>query len=135
MKKETAYLVEAPASLLDFMLSHVAGQSRNSVKHLLSRGQVLVDNVPQKQFDFSLAVGQTVTILPQAKGAALPFPILYEDDGLLVVHKPTGLLSVATDTQKARTAYRFTADYLRARDPRVWTGILPGFCFFPNQKN
>ena len=119
MKKETAYLVEAPASLLDFMLSHVAGQSRNSVKHLLSRGQVLVDNVPQKQFDFSLAVGQTVTILPQAKGAALPFPILYEDDGLLVVHKPTGLLSVATDTQKARTAYRFTADYLRARDPRV----------------
>lgn len=118
MKKETAYPVESPALLLDFLLSHVAGQSRNSIKHLLSRGQVLVDNVPQKQFDLPLSPGQTVTVLPQARGAALPFPVLYEDGGLLVIHKPAGLLSVATDTQKSRTAYRFTADYLRARDPR-----------------
>lgn len=117
MKKETVFPVAEPASLLDFLLSHVAGQSRNSVKHLLSRGQVLVDNVPQRQFDLPLAAGQTVTILPQARGAALPFPILYEDKELLVIHKPAGLLSVATDAQKDRTAYRLTADYLRARDP------------------
>jgi len=119
MKKETSFPVESPAPLLDFLLSHVAGQSRNSVKHLLSRGQVLVDNVPQKQFDLPLTPGQTVTVLPQARGAALPFPVLYEDEGLLVVHKPAGLLSVATDAQKNRTAYRLAADYLRARDPRA----------------
>lgn len=119
MKKETVFPVESPASLLDFLLSHVTGQSRNSVKHLLSRGQVLVDNVPQKQFDLFLRPGQTVTVLPQARGAALPFPVLYEDEGLLVVDKPAGLLSVATDAQKDRTAYRFTADHLRARDPQA----------------
>lgn len=119
MKKETVFSVAEPASLLDFLLAHVAGQSRNSVKHLLSRGQVLVDNMPRKQFDFPLAPGQSVTILPQAKGAVLPFPILYEDEGLLVIHKPAGLLSVATETQKTRTAYRLAADYLRARDPRA----------------
>lgn len=118
MKRETAYPVENPAPLLDFLLSHVEGQSRNSVKHLLSRGQVLVDNIPQKQFDLPLSPGQIVTVLPQARGAALPFPVLYEDGGLLIIHKPAGLLSVATDTQKSRTAYRLTADYLRARDPR-----------------
>lgn len=118
MKKEISYPVENPALLLDFLLSHVAGQSRNSVKHLLSRGQVLVDNIPQKQFDLSLSPGQSVTILPQAKGMSLPFPVLYEDGGLLAIHKPAGLLSVATDTQKSRTAYRLTADYLHARDPR-----------------
>lgn len=119
MKKETTYPVESPASLLDFLLSHVEGQSRNSIKHLLSRGQVLVDNVPQRQFDLPLSSGQIVTVLPQAKGALLPFPILYEDGELLVIHKPAGLLSVATDTQKSRTAYRLTADHLRARDPRA----------------
>ncbi len=119
MKKETVFPVAEPASLLDFLLSHVTGQSRNSIKHLLSRGQVLVDNVPQRQFDLPLATGQTVTVLPQAKGAVLPFPVLFEDGELLVIHKPAGLLSVATDTQKDRTAYRLTVDYLRARDPRA----------------
>ncbi len=117
MKQETSFPVESAASLLDFLLLHVSGQSRNSVKHLLSRGQVLVDNIPQRQFDLPLAPGQMVTVLPQAKGAVLPFPVLYEDEGLLVIHKPAGLLSVSTETQKSRTAYRMTADYLRARDP------------------
>lgn len=118
MKRETQFPVAESASLLDFLLSHVEGQSRNSVKHLLSRGQVLVDNVPQTQFDLSLLPGQTVTILPQVKGALLPFPILYEDAGLLAINKPAGLLSVATESQKSRTAYRYVSDYLRARDPQ-----------------
>lgn len=118
MKRETRFPVAESASLLDFLLFHVEGQSRNSVKHLLSRGQVLVDNVPQTQFDLPLLPGQTVTVLPQAKGALLPFPVLYENAGLLAVNKPAGLLSVATESQKSRTAYRYVSDYLRARDPQ-----------------
>ena len=118
-KKEITYPVEAPGTLLEFLLAHVSGQSRNSVKHLLSRGQVLVDNRPQTRFDRALTPGQTVTVLPQAKGAALPFPVLYEDDGLIAIQKPAGLLSVATETEKYRTAYRMVTDYLRARDPRA----------------
>lgn len=118
MRQETSYPVESATSLLDFLLFHIKGQSRNSVKHLLSRGQVLVDNIPQRQFDLLLSPGQLVTVLPQARGASLPFPVLYEDERLLVVNKPAGLLSVATEAQKNRTAYRLTADYLKARSPQ-----------------
>lgn len=118
MKKETDFQVAEDASLLAFLLSHMEGLSRNSVKHLLSRGQVLVDNVPQTRFDLPLLPGQRVTVLPQAKGASLPFPVLYEDAGLLAVCKPAGLLSVATESQKVHTAYRYVSDYLRARDPK-----------------
>lgn len=119
MKKETRFPVAEHTSLLDFLLSHVTGQSRNSVKHLLSRGQVLVDNVPQTKFDFPLLPGQSVSVLPQAKGAALPFPVLYENAGLLVISKPAGLLSVATESQKTHTAYRYVSDHLRSRDPQA----------------
>lgn len=118
MKKETAYTVEASAPLLDFLLAHVQGQSRNSVKHLLSRGQVLVDGVPQTRFDLTLAPGQKVALTAPSKGPALPFPVLYEDEGLLVIHKPAGLLSVGTETEKKRTAYRILSDHLRSRDSR-----------------
>lgn len=118
-KKEISYPVEAPGALLDFLLARVSGQSRNSVKHLLSRGQVLVNNRPQTHFDCALITGQTVTVLPQARGASLPFSILYEDAGLIAVQKPAGLLSVATETEKRRTVYRMVTDYLRARDPHA----------------
>lgn len=39
--------------------------------------------------------------------------IIYEDDDLLVVNKPSGLLTVGTDTEKSRTAYFMLTDYVR----------------------
>lgn len=119
IKKDVSYPVEAQEALLEFLLHHISRQSRNSVKHLLSRGQVLVDNRPQTRFDYTLVPGQIVTVLPQARGATLPFPVLYEDAGLIAVQKPSGLLSVATEAERHRTAYRMVTEYLRARDPHA----------------
>lgn len=39
--------------------------------------------------------------------------ILYEDRDILVVEKPAGLLTMATDSEKNRTAYHFLTDYVR----------------------
>jgi len=39
--------------------------------------------------------------------------ILHEDRDILVVDKPAGLLTIATDTEKTRTAYFALTDYVR----------------------
>ncbi|HEY1266830.1 MAG TPA: RluA family pseudouridine synthase [Candidatus Binatia bacterium] len=39
--------------------------------------------------------------------------ILYEDRDILVVDKPAGLLTIATDKEKSRTAYFILTDYVR----------------------
>jgi RluA family pseudouridine synthase len=39
--------------------------------------------------------------------------IIYEDPDILVVDKPPGLLTIATDTEKSRTAYFILTDYVR----------------------
>jgi RluA family pseudouridine synthase len=39
--------------------------------------------------------------------------ILYEDKDILVVDKPAGLLAVATEREKARTAHSILTDYIR----------------------
>ena len=39
--------------------------------------------------------------------------ILYEDADVLVVDKPAGLLTIATDKEKSRTAYFILTDYVR----------------------
>lgn len=44
--------------------------------------------------------------------------ILYEDDDILVVDKPAGLLTIATEREKARTAYYALTDYVRKGNPR-----------------
>lgn len=46
--------------------------------------------------------------------------ILYEDNDILVVDKAVGLLTIATETDRERTAYRLATDYVRrgqARSP------------------
>ena len=111
------YTVDAPDTLLPFLLGHVKGKSRNNVKSLLSRRLVAVDGVPASRFDTPLAPGQQVAILPASapRPDALPFPILYEDEHLIVVNKPPKLLSVANDKEKTRTAYHMVTDYVKSR--------------------
>ena len=114
---EISYPVTEPAALLPFLLEQVKGKSRNNVKSLLSRRLVAVDGVPVSQFDTPLTPGQQVTILSASapRADALPFPLLYEDEHLIVVNKPAKLLSVATDKEKTRTAYHMVTDYVKSR--------------------
>jgi RluA family pseudouridine synthase len=44
--------------------------------------------------------------------------MLYEDEDILVVDKPAGLLTVGTDNNKTRTAYYMLTDYVRKGNPR-----------------
>ncbi|MEG2455451.1 MAG: RluA family pseudouridine synthase [Oscillospiraceae bacterium] len=123
---ETPYSVLEPTTLLPFLLQNMTGFSRNTVKSLLAGRQILVDGRPTTQFDAPLAVGQTVSLLPKGgpTGATLPFPLLYEDDELLVIDKPCGLLSIATDKEKSATAYHAVTDYVRARDEAARIFVL-----------
>ncbi|MDP3478175.1 MAG: RNA pseudouridine synthase, partial [Desulfoprunum sp.] len=43
--------------------------------------------------------------------------IVFEDRDLIVIDKPAGLLTVATDTEKRKTAYSILSDYVKKRDP------------------
>ncbi|MEG2987860.1 MAG: RluA family pseudouridine synthase [Oscillospiraceae bacterium] len=114
---ETGFAVTAADTLLPFLLTHVKGCSRNTVKNLLAKRQILVDGHPTTQFDAPLTPGQTVTLLPKGGPAVpeLPFSLLYEDEELIAIDKPAGLLSIATDKEKTQTAYHILTDYLRKR--------------------
>ncbi len=111
--------VEGETTLLPFLLEQVKGKSRNAVKNLLTHRQVLVDGKAVTRHDTPLVPGSVVTLLPPDAPAPadLPFPICYEDDWLLAVEKPAGLLSVASDRERERTAYRMTLEAYQVKDP------------------
>lgn len=110
---------EEETTLLPFLLTQVRGKSRNAVKNLLTHRQVLVDGHVTTRHDAVLQPGSVVTLLPpeSAAPADLPFPICYEDGDLLAIEKPAGLLSVASDAERQRTAYCMVTEALKVRDP------------------
>lgn len=111
--KEQRFTATEEGQLLSFLLTHIKGQSRNNIKSILSRGQVLVDGRKTTQFDHPVAVGSVVTVRPpEAKGDKLPFQILHEDDDIIVIDKPAGLLSMANEKEKERTAYHMVTAYM-----------------------
>jgi tRNA pseudouridine32 synthase/23S rRNA pseudouridine746 synthase/23S rRNA pseudouridine1911/1915/1917 synthase len=50
---------------------------------------------------------------PSRHGLPLGLTIIHEDRDILVVNKPAGLLTMATDSEKERTAYFAATDYIR----------------------
>lgn len=50
--------------------------------------------------------------------------LLYEDSDILVVHKPAGLLSIATDTRKDRSAYFFLGEYLHKKGEKRSVAVV-----------
>jgi 23S rRNA pseudouridine1911/1915/1917 synthase len=103
-------------------LFKVLGLRRVSVKNLLKHGAVRVNGATVRQFDRLLSPGDKVTIGSLQAAAAIDrleqarIRLVYEDDALIVVDKPSGLLTVATDREKADTLYVRLNEYLRGRN-------------------
>ena len=110
--------VKQECELLTFLLETFKGQSRNSVKSMLSSHRVSIDGAPITQFNFKLYPGDTVIISssPIRKKTRSNLPIIYEDDEFIVINKPSGLLSIASDKEKGSTAYRMLSDYVQQKD-------------------
>ncbi len=112
------FKVKEECELLEFLLLKYPNLSRNAVKSLLSHHQVSVDGAPVSQYNLKLVKEDVVIVSkrPITKHQRADLPIIYEDNELIVINKPSGLLSVASDTEKSRTAYRMVSDYIQQKD-------------------
>ena len=117
----TEFTVYRESELLEFLLFKMPKRSRKDVKRILANHQVSVGGAPVSQFDFKLYPEDVVVVSKYriAKRERKDLPILYEDDELVVIDKPSGLLSTATEREKGRTAYRLVSDYVTQTDPKA----------------
>ena len=110
--------VDRECELLEFLLSTFKDQSRNSVKSLLSSHRVSIEGAPISQFNFKLYPGDVVIITkdPIKKKIRKDLPIIFENDEMIVINKPSGLLSVPSDKEKGSTAFRMVTDYVQQKN-------------------
>lgn len=105
--------------LLKFLLSNSNGKSRTTIKSYLSNRQILVNGIITKQFDTILVEGDKVEINLGMSGSEFRNPMLrivYEDDYIILIDKKYGLLSMASDTEREKTAYFILSDYVKKKD-------------------
>ncbi len=115
------YVVYKDTTLLEFLFYKMPDTPKKNVKSLLSHHQVAVGGVPVSQFDYPLTKEDVVTVSKYriSKKTRQDLPILYEDDDIIALDKPSGLLSVATEREKGKTAYRLVSDYVTSRNKRA----------------
>ena len=117
--KTDTFIVENNDTLLAFLLSTMPHKSRNLLKAVLRDKQVAVDGTAVSQFDHPLLPGQHVEVSWQKKTAHQQphgLDIVYEDLELIIINKPSGLLTIATDKEKRRTAFAILSDYVKTQD-------------------
>jgi len=114
------YTVRAPGSLgecLGRLLAEASGRTR---KQLLASGRVRVNGTTARRADVALVAGDVVELATRGSHATLLPPglrLLHEDDDVIVVDKPAGLLTIATEHERRRTVYAHLTTLARSRKP------------------
>src|SRR3989337_3017732 len=101
----------APAgrsTLLDRLRALFPEASGRSLRQWLRDGRVRVSGAVARDGRAAVGTGQAVAL--GATASRMPFPaalrLVHEDADLLVIDKPPGLLTIATDRERERTVYR-----------------------------
>lgn len=104
--------------LLDWLLTHRPGLKRAAAKGLLRSGRVTVNGVVAHRHDHPVEHGDMVRVGPAVADRSLSaagLRVVFEDDAVVAVEKPAGLLTVATEGEKIDTAFARLRDHLTAR--------------------
>lgn len=118
-------VVEEPVALFEFLARRLQGWNRNTLRERLREGRVSVNGATVKRGNHALAAGDEVEVAgrePAAARAPAKLVILYEDERLIAIDKPAGLLSVSTERGGERTALTLvrTALSTPGRPAHLW---------------
>mgnify|MGYP006173562563 FL=1 len=128
--------VEKNTPLLELLSVMFENSSRRKIRKMLTDGRILVDGVVVHKAQLEVEAGQIIEMVsksralednppPRAKKkSARKLKIIHEDDHLLVVSKPEGLLSVATDRMEPDTLHSRCINYVREEDSSAWCHIV-----------
>ncbi|MBI4115369.1 MAG: RluA family pseudouridine synthase [Candidatus Omnitrophica bacterium] len=112
--------VQHEEALLAYLFTALPDTKKTVVKQRLKHGCVSVNGRIQTRFDHLLVPGDEIRIESSKSRAVTPalqfnIEIIYEDDCLLVINKPAGLLSIATEKIQRETAIYSVNDYLNKK--------------------
>ena len=119
------YIVNEESKLLEYVLLVNKDLSNKKIKNLLKYGNILINGKVVKKYDYELKKGDIITFGEEnAKRANTKLNILFEDDNIVVVNKPYGLLTISTEKEKEKTLYKEVSDYVKLSNKKATIFIV-----------
>lgn len=99
------YTAQENIHLLDALAQLSPNSSKNTLRSWVKEGRVYVDGISFNQPQAEIKAGQVIAIGPRKKFIRGDIEIIYEDSDLVIIDKPSSLLSVSTAFEKGDTAH------------------------------
>ena len=112
------YFVNGNYLLFDYLRNNSDGKSKNNIKSLLKNEAVFVNGKIVTKYNYVLCDGDVVEI--NKKKANNNINIIYEDNDIIVIDKPSKILTISNKNEKVNTLYRMVSDYLRKEHKKVF---------------
>ena len=112
--------VKTASGLIDFLIR--MGYSKTKVKQLLKHRAIAINRKVFTGHDHLLSAGDLLSLdsKPEPGSDILEkyaIEVLHEDEAIMVINKPSGLLTIATENEKRETAYYLLNAYFKERNP------------------
>ncbi|MDB5331287.1 MAG: RluA family pseudouridine synthase [Phycisphaerales bacterium] len=115
-------------TLLDWLTKRYPTAKRQTLKRMVEAGRVSVNARRARTLKDPLAEGDAVAVdeRPAARVPVMPagLRIVFEDADILVVDKPTGLLTSTTPRELRPTLLAKVREYVLANEPRARVGLI-----------
>ena len=114
-EKKQSFIAMNEITLLDAIFNFKKDLSKKSIKNYIKNKMVMVNDKVITNSSYILRKDDKVMICYEKR--VIPkydLDILYEDEYLIAINKPCGLLSISNDKEKDITAYRMVSDYVKS---------------------
>lgn len=117
------YVVNNDDILINYLINILKYTRKEAKKKLVNR-QVFVNQKQITQYNFKLNVNDIITITNFNTKLNDNIDIIYEDKDIIVVNKPTNLLTIGTTKEKEKTLYYMVSAYLKKANKNAKVFII-----------
>lgn len=115
-EKKQTYINKKEDTLLNSIYNFKKDLSKKTIKNYIKNKMIKVNNKIISNSSTIIKENATVEISYNKQNTNFNLDILYEDEYLIAINKPNGLLSISNNTEKNITAYRMVSDYVKEKE-------------------
>ena len=114
-------------TLLEWLVGKYPNAKKQTLREMVKEGRVTINGKRAKSVKEEVVEGDKVVVgknVERARASIEPLRIIHEDEDVLVVVKPPGLLTSTVVRERQATAIGIVRDYLADREPRARAGVV-----------
>ena len=110
------YIIDKEILLFDYLKEILPNKSKNNIKSLLKNECIYINNKIITKYNYLLKENDILYI----KYKTSNLDIIYEDNNIIVIDKPSGILTISNEKEKVKTLYHYVLEYLKKKKQKVF---------------